>query len=374
MKPPDHPIPSGDRRVAALYQAALHQAGHEVFLASRWRSYEGKGLPERQAEIAVKGRAEAARLIRRWQGVGRPERPEAWFTYHLYHKAPDLLGPAVAEALGIPYLVAEPSRAPKRAQGPFAEPYRAAEAAIRTAAALICPTRLDMECLAPLVAPARLHHLPPFLDPEPFAAARDDREAHRARLAGKLPLDPARSWLLAVAMMRRGDKLDSYRQLAGALARIAERPWQLLIVGDGEARAEAEAAFASLGPRIVFAGARPATDLPAIYAASDLYVWPACNEAYGMALLEAQAAGLPVVAGRVRGVVEVVVDGATGLLSTPDDEADFAAKTALLLGAPAWRAEMGGKAAAFAATERSLEAAARRLDAILGAAVAEPRR
>ena len=44
--------------------------------------------------------------------------PELWFTYHLYHKAPDWLGPRIAGALGIPYVVAEASFAPKQAGGP----------------------------------------------------------------------------------------------------------------------------------------------------------------------------------------------------------------------------------------------------------------
>ena len=56
-------------------------------------------------------------------------------------------------------------------------------------------------------------------------------------------------------------------------------------------------------------GALPAAALPEIYAAADLYVWPACNEAYGMALLEAQAAGVPVVAGAEGGVPDIVADG-----------------------------------------------------------------
>ena len=46
----------------------------------------------------------------------------------------------------------------------------------------------------------------------------------------------------------------------------------------------------------------PHAALPALYAGADLYLWPAINEAYGMAFLEAQAAGLPVVAGRTGGV------------------------------------------------------------------------
>src|SRR3546814_15579915 len=57
--------------------------------------------------------------------------------------------------------------------------------------------------------------------------------------------------------------------------------------------------------------------MPALYAACDLLVWPAVNEAFGMVLLEAQGAGLPVVAGRSPGVENVVAEGVTGYLSDP---------------------------------------------------------
>ena len=52
---------------------------------------------------------------------GRRPRPDLWFTYHLYYKAPDLVGPLVAGALGIPYAVAEASVAHKRAGKPLSE-------------------------------------------------------------------------------------------------------------------------------------------------------------------------------------------------------------------------------------------------------------
>ncbi len=48
-------------------------------------------------------------------------RPDAWLTYHVYHKAPDHLGPYVTRALGIPYLVAEASLAAKQANGPLGD-------------------------------------------------------------------------------------------------------------------------------------------------------------------------------------------------------------------------------------------------------------
>ena len=119
-------------------------------------------------------------------------------------------------------------------------------------------------------------------------------------------------------MMRKGDKLASYKLLAEALQHL-DRPWQLLIAGDGEARAEVERAFKPVAGGVFLLGAQPREKLPEIAGACDLCVWPAVNEAFGMALLEAQACGLPVVAGAWGGVAGIVADGKTGWLSAPGD-------------------------------------------------------
>lgn len=126
-------------------------------------------------------------------------------------------------------------------------------------------------------------------------------------------------------MMRPGDKLASYRLLGRALNLIADPPWQLLVVGDGPARTTVEAALRPIGDEYVFiAGEQAPENLPAFYAAADVLVWPAVNEAYGMIFLEAAAAGLPVVAGNWRGVSEIVEGGETGILIGPWDDVDFA--------------------------------------------------
>jgi glycosyltransferase involved in cell wall biosynthesis len=365
LKSPDHPTPSGDRRMAQALMDALRRTGQRVELACRLRSYDRAGDLLRQQRLQALGERCARKLLRRYQ-QGH-ERPQAWITYHGYHKAPDWLGPRISTALCIPYLVIEASFAPKQRSGPWALGHHATERAIRHADVVIGLTEVDLECLAPLVTPpAELRHLPPFLDPAPYAAAREARARHRAEIAARWRMDPGQPWLLTVAMMREDVKRDSYLLLVEALARIRHRPWQILLVGDGPARAEIEAAFAPLGrDRAVFAGAWPETELPCCYAACDLYVWPAVREAYGLAMLEAQAAGLPVVAGREGGVSEVVQHGTTGILTPPRDPGAFAEAVETLLADPDRRHAMADAAWRFVAKERSSAQAAEALDAAL---------
>jgi glycosyltransferase involved in cell wall biosynthesis len=364
LKSPDHPTPSGDRRMARALIGALRRTGQQVEIACCLRSYDRTGDRKRQERLQALGERYAAKLLRRYR-EGR-ERPHAWLTYHGYHKAPDWLGPAVSSALRIPYLMIEASFAPKQATGRWALGHRATGSALRQADVVIGLTAIDLECLAPLVEPpAQLRHLPPFLDPAPYAAARSARDRHRAEVAARFALDPGCPWLLTVAMMRTDVKRDSYLLLAEALRHIADRPWQILLVGDGPARSEIEVAFARLGARAVVAGRLPEADLPTVYAACDLFVWPAVREAYGLAMLEAQAAGLPVVAGREGGVAEVVQHGTTGILTPPREPQAFAEAIGALLADPSRRHAMGDAALRFVAEQRSIEGAAKALGAAL---------
>ena len=365
LKAPDHPTPSGDRRMARALVDALGRTGRQVELACRLRSYDRTGDFSRQQRLRALGQRCAARVLQHYQG----DPPEAWVTYHGYHKAPDWLGPQICTALAIPYLMIEASFAPKQAGGPWDLGHRATGQALRCADLVLGLTRLDLECLRPLVTPpAELRHLPPFLNSAPYAAARAARAQHRAELAARFGLDPGRPWLLTVAMMRDDVKCRSYLLLAEALQRL-HRPWQILLVGDGPARTEIEAAFVPLGDRVVFAGALPDPDLRACYAC-DLFVWPAVREAYGLAMLEAQAAGLAVVAGREGGVAEVVQHDRTGILTPPRDSRALAQAVEALLGDPARRRAMGDAASRFVAEHRSLAQAASALDDALQAAQA----
>ncbi len=171
-------------------------------------------------------------------------------------------------------------------------------------------------------------------------------------------------------MMRPGDKLESYRLLARTLQSCADEPWRLRIVGDGPCRAEVEAMFVGLGERVEWLGETLARrEVPAILAASDILVWPGFGEAFGLAYLEGQASGLPVVAQDTAGVPEVVENGVTGILTPEGDVAAFAEAVrgcfATQRAGPTWAA-----AERFVTAGRSLEGAAARLGSLLERVVA----
>jgi glycosyltransferase involved in cell wall biosynthesis len=344
LKAPTHPVPSGDRAMARAILGALgrNPAGWRAALVSEFRSFEGRGDPERQAALAAAAADEARRLTATGAAAGW----RAWVTYHCHYKAPDLIGPAVAARLGIPYLAIEATRARKRLGGPWDLFARHAEAACDAAATILWLTARDRVALA-AARPARqrLVRLRPFLDRDSVGAPAPLRGAGPPRL-------------IAVGMMRAGDKLASYAAMAAALAR-ARCDWRLEIAGDGPAAAGVAALFAPFGARVRRLGQLDPVALEAAYARADLMVWPGVNEAYGIVYLEAQAAGLPVVAENRPGVRDVVRAG--GLLVPAGDATALAAAIDRLAGDDAVRRALGAAGRAQVAAEHLRPAAAARL-------------
>lgn len=143
-----------------------------------------------------------------------------------------------------------------------------------------------------------------------------------------------------VVTASRLDPVKDIPTLVRAVARIGAR---LDIIGEGEARPAIAAEIARAGPaaaaRIRLLGYL-ADPLPAI-ARGAVFALASRTEGFGVAIAEAMALGLPVVASRVDGIVEVVEDGRTGLLVPPGDAAAFAAAIAALLGDPDRARAMG---------------------------------
>src|SRR6188474_545655 len=117
LKPPDSAVASGDREMARGLVRLLRRLGHRVLMPALSRV--PAGVPPVECHLALERRArqQAVRLIARWRSLPprHPERFDLWFTYHCYYRKPDWLGPIVSQALGVPYVIAEASHAPRRA-------------------------------------------------------------------------------------------------------------------------------------------------------------------------------------------------------------------------------------------------------------------
>ena len=333
--------------MARMLIAALRAGGHDVAMASGFRSFLTSPNPEAMRDLEAAALSEVERLMAEWQhSLSGP--PDIWFTYHPYYKAPDLIGAQVAAWFGMTYVTAEASHAGKRAAGPWARWHAANEASVRAAALHVCFTARDAEGLAGLVDPDAIAMLPPFLDAGPFGDAM------------RLTLNLNRVNLVTVAMMRPGDKTRSYVFLAEAVANLPPGvPWHLTIVGDGPERSVIERVFRGVpAERLTWTGELRPNDVARLLASADLYVWPGFGEAYGIAYLEAQATGLPVLAMNCGGIASVVDDGTTGLLVPEGDGPGFAAALARLIADPDLRLHLGKAGRRLVLEERTIERAA----------------
>ncbi len=352
LKAPGHPVPSGDRLMARMLIACLGQAGHEVAVASELRA--SLRNPEDTAgwtALQVAAEAECGRIAKDWSsGV-----PDLWFSYHPYYKAPDLIGPILAVEYGLPFVTCEASYSARRNIGIWTDMQARMLAMVKGAALNLCLTERDRAGLLAAAPDARFARLAPFIDVAPFSAEPNPEPGH----------------LLAVAMMRPGDKHQSYARLAAALALLPDDlAWRLSVAGDGPLRAEVRALFTGLpAGRIDWLGLLARDEVASLMSRAAIYVWPGCGEAYGLAYLEAQAAGLPVVAQAVAGVPEVVAHGVTGTLTVQGDDAAFAVAIGRLLMDEPLRARMGQAGRLGVHESHAMPGAALRLDALLQKAV-----
>jgi glycosyltransferase involved in cell wall biosynthesis len=348
LKSPNHPIPSGDRQMARMLMAALIRAGHAVGIASELRAFSASSAIGAHDEVRRVAQQEVARIAANW---ARETPPDLWFCYHPYYKAPDFIGPELAHRFGIPYVTVEASWSSRRSVDAWAESQKVVADGVRQAALNICVRAKDRDGLKKIAPHGRYEMLDPFIDVEPFKAVE-------ARLNSRR--------IVTVAMMRSGDKLDSYRFLARALERVEHLPWTLAVVGDGPAHDDVRAEFARLDPaRVEWLGEKAPLEIPALLAEGAIYAWPGFGEAYGVAYLEAQAAGLPVVALATDGVPAVVRDGRTGLLTPAGNVAAYADALARLLEDATLRRSMSEAARGFVMFERSFGIASARLAEIL---------
>lgn len=222
--------------------------------------------------------------------------------------------------------------------------FRAQAAAFRWCDAVVCNSQAAADRLsAHGLSPDKLAVIGNALPVEIFAPAR--------------PVLPLMADRLRVGMVARMNA--AYKKHSGFL-RIAARILkqvpgvEFLLAGDGPLRKDLEREAHSLGldGRVMFLG--DCRDVPAVLASMDVAVLTSESESLSNVILEAMAAGLPVVAFRVGGNTELI-DDQRGFLISPGDEAAFSAAVVHLLTAPSIRRQMGQNGRTFVEENFSLE-------------------
>lgn len=172
------------------------------------------------------------------------------------------------------------------------------------------------------------------VDTELFHPHRASPES-RNRLLGNQSDNGA--LLLYVGRLAVEKNIEQMRLVLNALpdARLA-------LVGDGPHRRQLEKYFA--GTATTFLGYLSGEQLAAAYASADAFMLTSCTETLGLVLLEAMAAGCPVIAANRGGIPDVVQDGVTGFLYEPDDPGDLLAQSRRLLTHGALRQAMSWSA------------------------------
>lgn len=187
-----------------------------------------------------------------------------------------------------------------------------------------------------------------------FTVTGDERECRRLALRAELGIPLDARVVTLVARLVPIKRIDRFLRVANLLAEDPDL--RFLIVGDGDLRPELSVSTdaRALGARLLWAGFR--RDMPAVCFASDVVVLTSDNEGTPVSLIEAQAAGTPVVSTRVGGVASVVRHGVTGFVVDPSDEQGLADAVLRAIGDPtvARRAAAGAAESARAFSLDSL--------------------
>jgi len=222
--------------------------------------------------------------------------------------------------------------------------------------ALVGPTRaIERELIAAGYSRDRIHYLPNGV-PDPPARDAAGKAAARAVLVAANPsLGIPRDAPLAVYAGRL-DEAKGLGDLMAAWRRVVVRrpDARLWLAGEGPFRRALEAQIVDLDllGRVFLAGLFDSVE--ELLAAADLFVLPSREESPSLALLEAMAAGLPIVATDVPGTREPVTDGQHGLLVPGQDVDALSAAILRLLDAPELAARLGAAARDHAQTQFSL--------------------
>jgi glycosyltransferase involved in cell wall biosynthesis len=183
----------------------------------------------------------------------------------------------------------------------------------------------------------RLHLWPQGVDARRFHPDKFSKD-WRVRLTNGHPADRL---LLYVGRLGHEKDIGKLRVVLGDVPGV-----RLALVGDGPARRDLEQEYANT--RTVFTGALQGEELAAAFASADAFLFPSTTETLGIAMIEALASGLPVLAARTGATGEVVDDGETGLLYDPGSATSLVSAVRKVASDDGLRARMGRNARAAA--------------------------
>ena len=232
---------------------------------------------------------------------------------------------------------------------------------------LAISSRMAHNYLAAGLPTTKLRIAPNGLDIQRFhPASRAERTAARRQLE----LSDDLYWILFVGFFSREKCPDVLFDAWLRLREMGTPPSGVLFVGatdsayhevdrDLAAAITARAAELGVSDRVRLPG--PMADVEVAYHAADVFVMPSSREAFGMVLVEAMASALPVIASRLEGVTdEIVEEGVTGQLVAPRDADALAAALAAMLRNPANAARLGTHAREAVVSRYGLDAASQR--------------
>ncbi|GAB4144358.1 MAG: glycosyltransferase family 1 protein [Cyanobacteria bacterium J069] len=175
----------------------------------------------------------------------------------------------------------------------------------------------------------RVHVWQKGVDVELFDPSLADAEM-RSHLTQGNPDSPL---LLYVGRLSAEKEIDRIKPVLEAIPNA-----RLALVGDGPYRADLEKIFE--GTPTFFAGYMTGKTLGAAFASADAFIFPSRTETLGLVLLEAMAAGCPVIAANAGGIPDIVTDGVNGYLFDPADDRGAIAATERLLNSAAERDQL----------------------------------
>lgn len=335
FKPMGHHNPSGDLVIGTELYEHLQGKEHIIELVSRlrcrWIYYRPLAL--------LRLLREKSRVISHCSN----SRPDLWLSYHSYYKAPDLLGSACSQKLGIPYAIFQGIYSTKRRRRLTTLPGFLLNRKVMLAADhVFANKKRDYANLQRLLPEPRLSYIAPGIHPQFFVFAEDWRKnlRQRWRIAGE-------TVVMTAAMMRPGVKTAGLTRVIESCAELRRDglPLRLVIAGDGSCRPLLEKKAALLlANQVLFLGRIPRHEMYRYYSAADIFAFPGIEESLGMVYLEAQSCNLPVVACRDWGAAEAVVHGQTGLLSPAAEVHRFSADIQSLIEHPELRRNLAGAA------------------------------